>query len=48
MHDIQDKLGVKNIFDLKIKGIKGIDKIKEKILQHKKIKNIKHGLMMDL
>ena len=32
MHDIQDKLGVKNIFDLTIKGIKGIDNNKRKNL----------------
>ena len=48
MHDIKDKLGVKNVSDLTIKEIEDIYIKKIKILQGKKNKNIKHGLLMDL
>ena len=48
MQDIQLNLGAKNISDLTIKEIKGIYNKKGKIVQEKKKKNIKHGLVMDL
>ena len=48
MQDIQLNLGAKNISDLTIKEIKGIYNKKGKIVQERKKKNIKHGLVMDL
>ena len=48
MTDIQKILGVKNMSDLVIKEIQGIIIETEMILQIKKRKNIKSGLMMDM
>ena len=48
MTDIQKILGVKNMSDLVIKEIEGIIIETEMILQIKKRKNIKSGLMMDM
>ena len=48
MTDIQKILGVKNMSDLVIKEIEGIIIEAEMILQIKKRKNIKSGLMMDM
>ena len=42
MYDLQIKSGVKNMFDMTIKEIKGI--FNKKILQNNKLKNIKYGL----